>query len=82
MQLAETTEPQEGIPDMASRPDLCDRPRQAGRFLTLKTGHLTFNHPSDQLSPRTPAAIFNPDARIDALLAISPNSDCKKQTRG
>jgi hypothetical protein len=35
--------------------------------------HLPFNGPSDQLSRRTPPAIFNLDARIDASLGASPN---------
>src|SRR5712671_1884627 len=29
-------------------------------FQALKSGHLFLNHPSDQLSPRTPFAIFTP----------------------
>jgi hypothetical protein len=39
----------------------------------LELGHLHLNRPSDQLSPRTPAAIFKADVRTDASLDLSSN---------
>jgi hypothetical protein len=36
-------------------------------------GHLPLNRPSGQLSPRTPPAIFDPEARTNASLDLSSN---------
>jgi len=39
----------------------------------LELGHLPLNRPSDQLSPRTPPAIFTQRSRTNVSLALPSN---------
>ena len=50
-------------------------------IVEAEPGHLTLNRSSDQLSPRTPPAIFSSNVRAHASIALSsnlsrPNSIC------
>ena len=51
-------------------------------IVEAEPGHLTLNRSSDQLSPRTPPAIFNSDIRANASLALSPSIRANSQPRG